>query len=203
MMNKEQYISKIREGIASLPETDIESSLQYYSEMIDDRIEDGMTEEEAVSEMVSVEEAVAQILRDKPVTEPQQNNGHKGFRWFRSNLTRNKRLLFVFLVLSLPFLVTVAGSLLVFVISVTASLYGASIGVFVGGLACVVKAVALAIVESATAEALLYFGVGLAFLGISVLIFIAAHYLAKLIKFLWKKLVELIKGIFSKKGEEK
>lgn len=202
-MNKAQFLSEIRKGISSLSEKDIESSLQYYSEMIDDRIEDGMSEEDAVSAMGTVDEVVTQILRDKPVTEPEKNNGHKGTQWFRRNLTRNKRLLLVLLILTLPFLVTLAGSLLIVVISVAASLYASSIGVFVGGLACIVKAVALIAVESAVAEALLYFGVGLSLSGISILIFIAAHCFVKLIKFIFGKLFGFVKGIFSKREEGK
>lgn len=193
-MNKAQFLSEIREGISSLSEKDIESSLQYYSEMIDDRIEDGMSEEESVSAMGTVEEAVAQILRDKPAAEPDQNKGHKGAQWARQNLTRNKRLLLVLLILSFPFLVTIAGSLLIVVISVAASLYASSIGVFVGGIACAVKGVALIAVETAVAEAILYFGVALMLLGASVLIFIAAHYFVKLMGFVCKKVIAFIKS---------
>ena len=36
-------------GLTSLPEEDIQKQCQYYCEMIDDRIEDGMTEEDAIA----------------------------------------------------------------------------------------------------------------------------------------------------------
>ncbi len=200
-MNKEQFILKIREGISCLSEKDIESSLQYYSEMIDDRIEDGMSEEEAVSAMGTVEEAVAQILRDKPAAEPEQNKGHKGAQWARRNLTRDKRLLLVLLVLTFPFWFTLAGSLLIITISVAASLYGASIGVFAGGTACAVKSIALIAVETAVAEGLLYFGVSLILLGASVLLFIAAHYFVKLVVLIIKKVSAFIKNKLSEKED--
>ncbi len=198
-MTKEQFISGIRAGIFSLPEKDIESSLQYYSEAIDDRMEDGMTEEEAIADIGTVEEVIAQILKDKPVNELQQNTGHKGPQWFRENLTRNKRLLIVCLVLTFPIWITIAGSLFVAVFSVLVSLYGVSVGVFAGSIACVVKGVALIAVETAVAEAILYFGVAFMLLGISILSFIAAHYFVKLFVFIIKKISAFIKGKFPKK----
>jgi uncharacterized membrane protein len=49
MMNKHDFLLELSEKLASLPKAEIEKSAAYYSEIIDDRIEDGMTEEEAVA----------------------------------------------------------------------------------------------------------------------------------------------------------
>lgn len=67
-MNKEQFLSAIREGISGLPQSDIERSVDYYGEMIDDHIEDGLTEEQAVEAMGGVDEVVSQILMDTPIS---------------------------------------------------------------------------------------------------------------------------------------
>ena len=66
-MNKKQFLAAIRNRIKGLPESDIDKSLDYYSEMIDDRVEDGMSEEEAVAALGTVDEIVAQILNDIPL----------------------------------------------------------------------------------------------------------------------------------------
>ncbi len=66
-MNKEQFLSAIKIKIQGLPQNDIEKSLDYYAEMLDDRIEEGMTEEQAVMALGSVDEIVAQILTDIPL----------------------------------------------------------------------------------------------------------------------------------------
>ncbi len=66
-MNKEQFLSAIKMEIQGLPQGDIEKSLDYYAEMLDDRIEEGMTEEQAVAALGSVDEIVAQILTDIPL----------------------------------------------------------------------------------------------------------------------------------------
>lgn len=66
-MSKEQFLAAIRQRLNGLPQSDIDRSLEYYAEMIDDRIDDGMSPEEAVAAMGSVDEIVSQILLDTPL----------------------------------------------------------------------------------------------------------------------------------------
>ena len=66
-MTKNEFLSSLSQTLAELPEQDVAQSLAYYSEMIDDYMENGMTEEEAVETLGSVEEVSAQILADVPV----------------------------------------------------------------------------------------------------------------------------------------
>ncbi len=63
-MTKNEFLSSLRGRLYGLPEADMEKSLEYYSEMIDDRIEDGMTEEEAVYDMGSIDKIVSGIISD-------------------------------------------------------------------------------------------------------------------------------------------
>ena len=64
-MNKASYLAQIRQLLQSLPEEDRERSLAFYAESIDDRIEDGRSEEEAVASLESPEEAARTILMEK------------------------------------------------------------------------------------------------------------------------------------------
>ena len=67
-MSKEQFLIELAAALSGLPEDDIEKSLEYYSEMIDDRVEDGLSEEEAVADLGSIEDIKTQILKDIPIT---------------------------------------------------------------------------------------------------------------------------------------
>ena len=69
-MNKEQFLLALRQGLLGLSEEDIQNSLDYYAEMIDDRVEDGKTEEDAVAELGSVEEIIEQILSEMTQSKP-------------------------------------------------------------------------------------------------------------------------------------
>lgn len=66
-MNKQAYLERIRQLLQSLPEEDRERSLAFYAESIADRMEDGMSEEEAVASLESPEEAAKAILMDTPL----------------------------------------------------------------------------------------------------------------------------------------
>lgn len=66
-MNKQAFFSSLRSRLASLPPEDLEERLDFYNEMIDDRMEEGLSEEEAVAQIGSVDEIVAQVLGDTPL----------------------------------------------------------------------------------------------------------------------------------------
>ena len=67
-MNKQQFIDELRKGLSGLPPKDIDERLSFYSEMIDDRIEEGVPEEEAVAGIGDVNEVVSQIIAETPLT---------------------------------------------------------------------------------------------------------------------------------------
>ena len=66
-MNKEEFLNTLRARLSGLPEEDIEERLSFYSEMIDDRMEDGITEEEAVAGIGPADTIVAQIMSEIPL----------------------------------------------------------------------------------------------------------------------------------------
>ena len=47
-MKKQEFLDLLKNRLWALPERDIQQSLDYYKEMIDDRMEDGLSEEDAV-----------------------------------------------------------------------------------------------------------------------------------------------------------
>ena len=63
-MNKKEFLAQLRKGLSGLPREDIEDRLAFYSEMIEDRMEEGFSEKEAVSAIGSVDEIVSQIVAD-------------------------------------------------------------------------------------------------------------------------------------------
>ena len=65
-MTKERFLNELRRRLKGLPREDIDSRIEFYSEMIDDRMEYGLTEEEAIDEIGSVDDVVAQIAKDTP-----------------------------------------------------------------------------------------------------------------------------------------
>lgn len=46
-MSKQEFLEQLRRGLSGLPREDIEERLKFYSEMLEDRMEEGLSEEEA------------------------------------------------------------------------------------------------------------------------------------------------------------
>ena len=66
-MNKAEFLDALRKKLFRFPEEEIEKSLSFYNEVIDDRVEDGMTEEEAVAAVGDINDIAEQILLDMPL----------------------------------------------------------------------------------------------------------------------------------------
>ncbi len=69
-MNKEQFQLALYDALRGLPLDDVERSIAYYREMIDERVEDGMSEEEAVAALGSVDDIATQIAAEASAPPP-------------------------------------------------------------------------------------------------------------------------------------
>lgn len=72
-MNKQDFIAGLREKLSGLPKQDVEERLTFYSEIIDDRVEEGLSEEEAVREIGSVDAVASQIVAEIPLLKLAKN----------------------------------------------------------------------------------------------------------------------------------
>ncbi len=66
-MTKIEFILELNDRLSGIPQEDIQERLEFYSEMIDDRIEEGLSEEEAVRDIGSIDDIVTQILEETPL----------------------------------------------------------------------------------------------------------------------------------------
>ena len=66
-MTKLEFLGRLEAGLSQLPEGERRRQLEYFEEMLDDRIEDGMGEEEAVASLGDPARVAAEILQDMPL----------------------------------------------------------------------------------------------------------------------------------------
>lgn len=67
-MNKQQFLEELKNKLSGLPQSEVEERIVFYSEMIDDRTEEGLSEEDAVSQVGSVDDVASQIINEIPLT---------------------------------------------------------------------------------------------------------------------------------------
>jgi uncharacterized membrane protein len=63
-MEKLDFLLALHEKLLHLPKDNVEERLNFYNEIIEDRMEEGLSEEEAVSSIGSVDEIAKQVLED-------------------------------------------------------------------------------------------------------------------------------------------
>lgn len=200
-MNKQEFLLSLSRGLAFLPKSDSEERINFYSEMIDDRIEEGLTEQEAVSEMGSVDDVIAQILADTPFT-----------RLAKEKLKPNKALRvweIVLLVLGSPIWLSILIAVLAVIFSVYIVLWSAVISLWaldVSLAACFLGGVAAAGVIAYTGNtltAVAIFGGALFCAGLSIFLFFGCKAATKGVIILAKKMALWIKSLFVRgnKGE--
>ena len=110
-MRKAEFLSQLRQKLSILPQRDVEKILEYYSEMIDDYIESGYSQDAAVAQMGSVNDVAAQILANA------QNTAYEAPYVQKQKKSRTMILLLILgFPLWLPLLVTAFSVLLTFAI---------------------------------------------------------------------------------------
>lgn len=67
-MTKYEFLAQLERALSALPVAEREDRLSFYGEMIDDRMEEGLTAEEAIAAIGSVDAVAAQIISDTPLT---------------------------------------------------------------------------------------------------------------------------------------
>ena len=193
-MNKEQFLAAIRAQINCLPREDVEKSLDYYREMLDDRMEDGLTEEEAVAAMGPVDEIAAQILLDTPLP-----------RLVRATVTPDRALRaweIVLLAVGSPVWVPLAlaalcvfGAVYLVLWSLVACLYAVDLSFAAGGVGGVVSSVFL-VCTGFPVQALLFLGAGLLCAGLAIALFLGSNRAAAGAARLGKAIVLWVKSLF-------
>lgn len=193
-MNKQEFLAELRKGLHGLPQNDIEERLTFYNEMIDDRMEEGLTEDAAVSEIGTVNEVVSQIVTETPLSKIVKEK------------VRPKRTLrvweIVLLALGSPIWLSllIAAFAVIFAVYVTAwsvivALWASELALAVSSIGSILSAVIFAFqVNGIVAIAVL--GAGIAFAGLSIFLFFGCKETTKGILFLTKKMILGIKSLF-------
>lgn len=198
-MMKSEFLSALESRLSGLPKEDVQKSIDYYSEIIDDRMEEGITEEEAVEAVGSVEEIASQILKDTPLVKLVKEK-------VRSNHTL-KAWEIILLILGsplwLPLLLTVVILILtVYVVLwvVILSLYAVNLCVAAGAVAGIAGSF-LWIPAGNMAQFVFVLGAGLMCAGGTVLLFFGFNQITKGICWVSKWILQRLKGRFVRKGE--
>ena len=194
-MTKLQFILSLHKKLSAYPKNEVEERLRFYSEMIEDRIEEGLSEEEAVAAAGSVEQIAAQIAADLSPAEPPKQKRHIK-TWEILLLVLGSPVWLSLLLAALAVILSIyvsAGSILISLWAVFASLIGCAIGSTVLGIGLVLSGIAI--------PGIAVIGAGIFSAGLAVFLFFGCKYLTKTFVVLTKNAGLWIKNRFLKKED--
>ena len=197
-MNKEAFLTELRVRLSSLPDNEAEERISFYREMIDERMADGQTEEDAVAGIGSIDEIVEQITAEIPLAvlvrgKASQRKGMKG--WEIALLILGAPLWIPLLIAALAILLTVY----IVLWAVIISLWAADLGLAAAAVASLVSVVPYLRAGNLAGVGVAV-GAALICAGLAVLMFHACVCLTRAVIQLMGKILLGVKTLFMGKG---
>ncbi|MBR3918064.1 MAG: DUF1700 domain-containing protein [Clostridia bacterium] len=200
-MSKQEFLAQLRKGLSGLPKDDIDGRLMFYEEMIDDRIEEGLSEEEAVSAIGPADKIIEQTVKEIPLA-----------KIAKERIKPKRRLKaweIVLLSVGSPIWFSLGIAAAVVILSLYVSLWAVIISlwaVFVSFFACfiggIVSGTIYAFCDNIPPVSIALIACGIVFAGLSIFAFFGCKAATKGILILTKKIAVWIKNCFIKKEGE-
>lgn len=188
-MTKLQFLLHLHKKLSGLPQKDIEERLNFYSEMIEDRMEEGLSEKDAVAAIGSVDEIAAQILADFSLPKAKTNRQRRV--WHTVLLVLGSPLWFSLLIAAFSVVLSLYVSVWAVIVSFWSIFGSVAACAFAGILSgvvftcCVSVPVGIAMV-----------GIGIVCTGLSILLFLSCKAVTSGTALLTKKFTRWIKNRF-------
>ena len=199
-MTKIEFLDALDQKLSGLAENEIEERLLFYSEMIEDRMEEGLTEEEAVAAIGDIDEIAKGIMaesaqvRPEPDPKPEAKQKRKLAGWE-----------IALLILGIPVWVPLISAAFVVGISLFVSVWSIIISIWACFAALAVVCPSLLalgvvqIVKAGTITGIALIGASLISAGLTVFAFYGCLALSKTMIKLTVWICMRIKGLFTKK----
>ena len=199
-MKKEEFLTELKNRLSGLPQQVIEERLVYYGELIDHRMEGGMTQEDAIASIGSLNETVGQIMTEIPLTKLVKRKMHS---------QRDRQVWKIVLAVCtfpiwLPVLITLFAILFAIYItgwSLMVVLFFTAIGIIAASVVVILAAFGYG-AAGKPLGAVFLIGASLILLGIAILCFLISGTLTKVLVKLTTKSVLFIKSSFIRQKKE-
>ena len=197
-MNKKGFLEKLKSELDGYSPEEVDRSIGFYSEMIDDRIEDGADEEEAVASIGSIDDIVNQIKLELPLGTLIKEKAKSVKEKHESGSKESRAFTIVLLILGAPVWLPLLLSFICTVFSIYLTMWVLVLTLWIVDASFVITAFAsviggvIAIFENGVLG-MLSIGVGLLFGSFSILMFYASLYSVKGMVAFTKWLVKSIK----------
>ncbi len=200
-MHKQEFLEQLGQALSGLPEQDRKERLAFYGEMIDDRLEEGIPEEEAVSGIGTPGEIAAQVIDETPLPRIVREKVRSGRRRSGGEIL----LLILGFPLWFPLLIAafaVIFSLILSLWSVVLSLWAVDLALLLSAAACLTAGLWM-FFRGDVPRGLALTGAALVLAGLTVFLFFGCLAAAKGTLALARNIVRGLKALFLRKENTK
>lgn len=195
-MTRQEFLSALNDKLSNLPKKDTAERIKFYEEMIDDRIEEGLSEEEAIAELGTVDEIYEQFLGELPllsIIKDRITPKNRPSGGMLALIISTSLIWFPLLIVGLSLVLSLYAALWSLVLSAWAVFASLAISAPLG----VVSGIVSIFTANAT-QGILLIGGGLAFAGLAILAYYGSLYATKGSAILTKKMIIGIKNLIVK-----
>lgn len=197
-MNKQEFLNRLTAALSGLPQEEIRKTVEYYSEMIDDAVEDGRDEYEIIRGFDNVEKIAERVINETPI------------RKFVTEDVKKRNIsagAIVLIIVGSPVWLPVLCAVFAVLMSVYITIWSVIISFFSIFAAFALSAVGMIILAPIMlfvrpVKALFAFGLAILCAGLAVFMFYISLWSAKLIIRFTVFLARQIKNLFIRKGSE-
>lgn len=196
-MTKKEFLDNLRLKLNGIPKEDLDERISFYDEAIDDRIEEGLKETEAVDELGSIDDIYKQIVSDIPIS-----------KLVKDKVLPNRSLkvweIFLIIISSpiwaslLIALISVIVSLYLVLCSLILAIWATVLSVLISGIAGIIGFIIL-LIQGKLVSGFVILGLGLILCGLSFAGYVGCKFSTNAIIKLTKKSFIFIKSCLMKK----
>ncbi len=169
-MTKNMFIKELQSKLGNLPQEELNKILHYYSELIDDKLEDNINEEDAVKSLGNIDDIVRDISNDNSIPKIMYDKVKSSYD------KSDNKVIWIFLAIIgspiwIPLLFALAAVIFAIVITVISLLFTLLLllgSFYIVGVVSIIASFTLLFTNPITS--ILAFGIGLTFLGLSILL---------------------------------
>lgn len=183
-MNRNQFIDKLAKKLSNLSEQELKQTIDYYYEIISDKINDGMTEDEAIDSLGSIDEIASSILSDNFIlkNDKASNKNKKENNWKGITIGATAIIWIPILIVLIGAAIGIYVSLWAIVISFGATSLATGIGTLVSILGII------DICTGAVGSGLTWISMGIGSLGLCFIFYTITIYSGKFMIYITKKI---------------
>ena len=185
-MNREEFITLLEKRLTGIPQDDIKKTVDYYNEIIFDQTEDGLSEEEVVNNLGSIDDIVKLTLSEVsfPKLMKEKLNLNRKLKTWEIVLISSTAIIWF------PILI----ALLAVVLSLYVSLWSGVIALGASSISSLAMSLLIVfgfidIVTMNVSSGIFLIGIGILGLGLGILLGILTCRLAKIMVIVCKKIV--------------